>query len=80
MTNPAPVLEELLALSDLEIAEAALQRFHDKFMERAHIDPGTGYPEYGSQEDYYTDLCAALDAVKALQDVPADPREQEYEP
>lgn len=60
---------------DLEIAEAALQRFHDKFMERAHIDPSTNYPEYGSQEDYYTDICAALEAVKELQDVPADPRE-----
>jgi hypothetical protein len=62
-------------VDDLEIAESALQRFHDKFMGRANIDPSTGYPEYGGQEDYYTDLCAALDAVKALQDVPADPRE-----
>lgn len=75
-----PSLSAQAVGDDLEIAEAALQRFHDKFMERAHVDPSTGYPEYGSQEDYYIELCAALDAVKGLQDVPADPREQEYEP
>ena len=76
--NHGQQLESMLSaepVGDLEIAEAAMQRFHDKFMERANIDPSTGYPEYGGQEDYYTDLCTALDAVKALQDVPADPRE-----
>lgn len=71
----APPAPDEKVVDDLEISKAALQRFHNKFMKRANIDPSTGYPEYGGQDDYYADLCAALDAVKALRDVPSDPRE-----
>jgi hypothetical protein len=71
--EPAHAIQAGKGEDDLEIAESALQRAHDKFIERAHVDPGTGYPEFNRKdENFYEELGSVLASLTALiNDFPA---------
>jgi hypothetical protein len=56
-----------LIIDPIDTSETLLRVALDKFNERAHVDPSTGYPEFDRRdEDFYERLHSVVEDVAAL--------------